>query len=209
MSNNLQILEFEFEAHAEIVEAEPDNLPSTQKIETVEPKPDNIPTAKKLETMVSELNNISDKVAQEIQQEIRRALPPRVRVEVDLRFYEGSITAIGTVILLFLQPILVEAGKKALEKSFEAGLTRIIQFAVRRILSRHLRGISLSSPLDVDVKPPAENIEDSQAIEDVTTKITPVGPIRNLGYLLPITAANTVLLIVVVIIVSRLLGLLP
>jgi len=194
MSNNLQILEFEFEAHAESVEDNADNVPPT----------------KKLEVMVNELNYKSDEVAQQIQQELRRTLPPRVRVEVDIQFFKGSLTAIGTVILLFLQPIVLEAGKQVLAQSFEAGFTRIIQFAVRRILSRHLKGIPLGSPLEVDVQPLTEDIETSQTNTNVPATITAASPTGSLGYLLPLTAANTFLLIVLIIVAaSRILGLLP
>jgi hypothetical protein len=99
---------------------------------------------------------------------------------------------------------------KVLAQRFEAGFTCIIQFAVRRILSRHLKGISLGSPLEVDVQPLAEDGETSQTITNLPTTTAAASPIGILGYLLPLTAANTVLLIVLIIAAAgRLLGPLP
>jgi hypothetical protein len=191
MSNNFQILEYAFEAYAEIIEP---NLKNENR-------------ATSTDLAVKKLNELSDDIAQQLQHEIRRALPSRVRVEVDIQFYPGSIVAVGIIILSFLQPIVQEAGKKALEKSFEKGFTRIIEFAVKRILSRNLRGFSLAGPLEVDVQPSEETIQASQSVAHAQALIAQTSP--NLGYLLPLTTANTVLLIVLIIFATRLLAPLP
>lgn len=78
------------------------------------------------------LNNESDRIAQQIQQEIKRSLPPSVHVEAQLSFFEGSIGWEGVILVL---DWMARLGGTA---EFIGVLVTIIRIAVNRVLRRWL-----------------------------------------------------------------------
>src|SRR5690348_8481702 len=67
-------------------------------------------------SIVEVLSENSEKIATEIQRGCRTAFPGTA-VQVEIAFSEGSFVALGTAFVLFLQPIVEEATKKALQNT--------------------------------------------------------------------------------------------
>ncbi len=148
-------------------------------------------------SIVYHLNNESEEIADEIQKEIRKLLP-RCNTQVIISFYEGSLIALGTAVLMFLGPIVAESARQALKPE----LTRLLQFAIKRVLTRGLNRMNLlvSAPMEVDVRPSPTNTKDGEIIKTKEDDASP--PRKNLitpRFLMPLTVANAVLLLILLI----------
>ena len=101
--------------------------------------------------IVRQLNEVSYEIAEEIQEEVRRVLPPSVLVQSEIQFFEGSISWIGVVTVLDWMARI--AGAVELIEMF----SNAIQFVVERVMRRWLSGrripirLRLAGPIQVEV----------------------------------------------------------
>jgi hypothetical protein len=140
------------------------------------------------------LNDQSEIIEREIQQEIRRALPLGVNIETQIRFYEGSIAWEGIVVILDWMARLAGAAE------FVSILSKIVKAAVERVLQRWLGRrnqlpfpVRVVGPIQVEVTFQTASGYPSQS----TGRQSPTVSIpRILAWL---TAINTLLLLAVLI----------
>ncbi len=128
MAEAPRLFMFEFRGHADIRPSE---------------RPDN-------DEFVGFLNNVSGRIAQEIQQEIKRALPPSVNVEAQISFFQGSVTWEGVIVVL---DWMARLGGTA---EFLGVLVTLVQIAVDRVLRRWLSEqstfrVRLAGPVQTEV----------------------------------------------------------
>lgn len=82
--------------------------------------------------IIQSLSNQSELIERDIQQEIKRNLPPGVNVETQIQFYEGSIEWIGIVAVLDWMARLAGVAE------FIGILSKLIEVAIERVLKRWL-----------------------------------------------------------------------
>ncbi|MDD2694405.1 MAG: hypothetical protein PHD58_00590 [Anaerolineales bacterium] len=139
------------------------------------------------------LNDGSNTISQEIQQEIRRALPVGVNIETQIRFYQGTIAWEGVVIVLDWMARLSGAVE------FVSILSRIVKIAVERVVQKWLSRrnqlpflLGVINPMQVEVIFQTVSGHSGQSKQPQS-----VSTFRNLILL---TAVNTLLLITVLIV---------
>src|SRR6266851_4211019 len=172
MPREAQILPYDFEVNMEIQatvsESNPEVSPAiTRKI-------------------VSLLNTtpVSDQIdaaiAEEMQHEMKGVLS-NYRVGVEIFFNEGSIIAIGTILVTILSPLAAELGKTILEegkKALVSELTPVIRVAIQRALRRILPPWLLNneiSKIEVAVSPSSSSrVESEQSLKPAEIKTDPL-----------------------------------
>lgn len=90
MANELQMIMIEFHGQAELIVDDNDQIDSRR----------NNFEQSRHRKMIQRLNNNSIQIAQEIQRELRRVLPPSIRVQSQINFDEGSIEWSGVILLI-------------------------------------------------------------------------------------------------------------
>jgi hypothetical protein len=221
MPREAQILPYDFEVNMEIQatvsESNPEVSPAiTRKI-------------------VSLLNTtpVSDQIdaaiAEEMQHEMKGVLS-NYRVGVEIFFNEGSIIAIGTILVTILSPLAAELGKTILEegkKALVSELTPVIRVAIQRALRRILPPWLQSheiSKIEVAVSPSSSSrIENEQSLKPAEIKTDPTvkdgqltkskedntGSLGNKQvipqYFMPLLVVNTILLLVLLILLTILI----
>jgi hypothetical protein len=142
--------------------------------------------------IVSQLNTttISDQIdaaiAAEMQNEMKGVLS-NYRVSIEIFFNEGSIIAIGTILITILSPLAVELGKTILEEGVKALVSELtpvirvaIQRALRRILPPWLQNHEISR-IEVAVSPGSSaRVEDKQSLKpaEIKTDLVPTSETR-------------------------------
>lgn len=141
------------------------------------------------------LNDQSDIIEREIQQEIRRTLPLGVNIETQIRFYEGSIAWEGIVVILDWMARLAGAAE------FVGILSKIVKAAVERVLQRWL-GRRNQLPIPVRVVGPIQVEVTFQTASGYTShSASRQSPAANISRILVLlTVINTLLLLAVLII---------
>jgi hypothetical protein len=134
-------------------------------------------------------------------------------VQADIRFYEGSIIIEGTILIMsWLGPIALAAGKKA----FEAEFSRVVEVATQRVLQTAFRiaELNIAPVRKLEVTP--QNVPEPQNVAPVRpqdSQSTSPGPASTLPpttlsqYLPLLTVANTVVLFFLLIL--QVMALLP
>ncbi|MBO0754259.1 MAG: hypothetical protein J2P54_00225 [Bradyrhizobiaceae bacterium] len=101
--------------------------------------------------MVSKLNGTADTIAEGIEREVKKFLPPEIGVQAHVQFYVGSVLLTGTVALVtWAGSIITQAAREEVEKQ----LGGFVKTAVQRVMSRVLGEQWLSTqlgPMDVRV----------------------------------------------------------
>jgi hypothetical protein len=99
---------------------------------------------------VTSLNENADQIGLEIEKEIAHFLRSSATIHAEVRFYEGSIVVEGTILILsWLGPLALSAGKKA----FEAEFSRVVQVGVQRVLQRWIQPLAPSAqPMRIEVE---------------------------------------------------------
>ena len=185
--------------------------------------------------IVSQLNTttLSDQIdasiAEEMQHEMKGVLS-NYRVGVEIFFNEGSIIAIGTILVTILSPLAAELGKTILEegkKALVSELTPVIRVAIQRALRRILPPWLQSheiSKIEVAVSPSSSSrIENEQSLKPAEIKTDPTvkdgqltkskedntGSLGNKQvipqYFMPLLVVNTILLLVLLILLTILI----
>jgi hypothetical protein len=193
-------------------------LPPYDESENSSETDDQVPiTISPKENLLAYLNEHSSEMAQQINAGMRKMLPQYAHftVETEISFFEGSLIIAGSVILAatwsFLQPILVESAKKALETAFETGLSQLIESAVKRVVSSWLPKFPksmpggmlprLSEPMQVSAKL-VKNIStgtvDNQPSQQTPPQQTPTQQTIPL-YFRGLVLADTLLLLIIII----------
>lgn len=97
-----------------------------------------------LPELISKLNLHSGIVAEKIEQELQKSLPPYIAsyitVKVDVNFKGGSLLIIGTVLLNWVGSIAFQAAKEVLEEEFGES----IKIAVKRVFADMIDYLRLS-----------------------------------------------------------------
>jgi hypothetical protein len=155
-------------------------------------KPETSPestSTSEIRPIIHKLNDASEKIAGDIQHEIR-TLIPRCSVQADIFFYEGSLIVIGSVVLTFLLSTLSASVQKELELQF----TQLIEFAIKRVLRRRIKeaGAEVTEPIELDVNQSSANVRDEPTNPPVNQRVVP-------QYFVPLLIANTLLLLIVLI----------
>jgi hypothetical protein len=189
MQNDVEILLFGFVARTEIIiRSAPIQSGSPTEEYRVGTNQQNIAS------LAFELNDFRNR--QEIADELQRALSnilPGYRYEVDISFKEGSLLAIGTILLTSVGALVWDAAKPE--------ITKVLQFAIKKALERVL----------------PRWLNSAQKISDMTVKVTqsskdkqlttPKGEVVGSSekqlviprYLAVLTVTNTVLLLILLI----------
>ena len=136
--------------------------------------------------IVSQLNTtpvsgqIDAAIAEEMQHEMKGVLS-NYRVGVEIFFNEGSIIALGAILVTILSPLAAELGKTILEegkKALVSDLTPVIRVAIqralRRILPPWLQNHEISK-IEVAVSPSSSlRVENEQSLKPAEIKTDPV-----------------------------------
>src|SRR5260221_6326306 len=212
MPREAQILPYDFEVNMEIQATVSESNPEVSPARTCK--------------IVSILNTtpVSDQIdaaiAEEMQHEMKGVLS-NYRVGVEIFFNEGSIIAIGTILVTILSPLAAELGKTILEegkKALVSELTPVIRVAIQRALRRILPPWLQSheiSKIEVAVSPSSSSrIENEQSLKPAEIKTDPTvkdgqltkskedntGSLGNKQvipqYFMPLLEGNTILLLV-------------
>jgi hypothetical protein len=128
---------------------------------------------------VSEL--IGTAIVEEMQHDMKGVLS-NYRVSIEIFFNEGSIIAIGTILVTILSQLAVELGKTILEEGEKAPISELtpvirvaIQRALRRILPPWLQNHEISR-IEVAVSPGSSSrVENEQLTKpaEIKTDLTP------------------------------------
>jgi hypothetical protein len=158
-------------------------------------------------TIAQKLNDGSDKMASDIEKEIKRMIPPGsgISAQAEMAFAPGSILLTGSVMLLSW------AGQTALEPIKEE-LGGLIKLAVKKVLARTLPGLGVA-PMDIDVVPvvtqKAEQAQEEKAPADqpkTPATQSAVGSLITLQQGWFYAAIGLLTVIVLVLLVDRLLS---
>jgi hypothetical protein len=235
MPREAQILAYDFEVNMELQGISvlgADNKPGPK----VEVSPEQIHQIVMQLNYTSTSEKIASGIAGEMQSEMKGVLS-NYKVSVEIFFNEGSIVALGVILVTILSPIVTELGKTLLvegEKALVSELTPVIKVAIQRALRRNLplwlQGNEISK-MEVAVSPSSSSkVENTQLLkpaeiktdsapnsETKTDSISKVEQITqsekdntdSLGlkqmvpqYFVPLTIANTVLLLVLLILLT-------
>lgn len=128
---------------------------------------------------VSDLNLRSGEIAQEIEREIARALPPSVSVQVQIGFDSGSITWAGIISILDWMARLEGS------TMFVIGLANLIQIVIQRVLGQQPGIQGSTSSTDVSVVGSAEGVtEELQVNSFRRSRLRPLALLTGLNTLL-------------------------
>lgn len=105
------------------------------------------------------LNEQSDKIASQIESQLRRMLPPYVRVEAEIHFLVQSLIVEGSILLLSWAGSTI---LKAAKEEMETQLSGVVRGCVLRVVNRFLRQAVLA---DVEV----EAVATPDASDDAAT----------------------------------------
>jgi hypothetical protein len=130
MPNELEVFAFQFQGRAETKETTDNQGKVTSPADA---------------QVVSVLNQKSDEITQEIQQQIGRLLPPSITVRAEVRFYlENSFFLDGMVLLSsWVAPIMLRVGQKVLtggEKTLTDQLSHLVKVGLQKAFQRFLAG---------------------------------------------------------------------
>lgn len=126
MPNIFQAITFTFEGRAEW-------LVGLETNPTYNPPASQLQNEKAQSDVIQELNQKSDSIAQQIERELRKILPPQFSVQAEVSFSEGSIVMTGTVVLLTW---LSSVATATVREEFESQFKEVIRVAVKRVISR-------------------------------------------------------------------------
>jgi len=130
MPNELEVFAFQFQGVAETKET------TNNEGQLISP-PDT--------QVVSALNQKSDEITQEIQQQIGRLLPPSITVRAEVRFYLVNSFVLDGMVLLssWVAPIMLRIGQKVLaggEKALTDQLSHLVKIGLQKAFQRFLAG---------------------------------------------------------------------
>jgi hypothetical protein len=132
------------------------------------------------------LNRQADEMAQAIEREVRRLMPPGggITVQADISFYPGSIILEGSVVLLYW------AGRTALEPIRDE-LANVIKTVTRRVVNRVITALNATTSLDsgqmtvevTSVQPPPTPVAIARAAPSPEVPQTPPPQLAQSGIL--------------------------
>jgi hypothetical protein len=111
------------------------------------------------EELVFFLNDNTFQISEEIRQGMRQMLPPFVEVQVELNFYQGSISWTGIIIILDWMARLGGAAELVVM------LSTVIRIVVKAVIQRWIRRANqgraqrMSITVNVNAQPPRESRE--------------------------------------------------
>jgi hypothetical protein len=184
MNKEFQLYVFEFEGTSETV---PQQLPTADY-------PTDLPEDSEV---IFTLNEQASKIAEDLEREIMRFFRSSATVQAEIRFYEGSIIIQGTILIMsWLGPIAIAAGKKAFEEEF----ARVVQVATQRVLQRALQKFApTAEPLQkIDVSAQAAPSAPQITALDTGTELSPTiqpNPFRILPTLMMINVGLMVIVL--------------
>ncbi len=156
MSDTFQAITFTFEGRAEYLGAYnngpqvPPRFPNVNPNPPVNPPnpPFSPPEQLSQSEVINLLNGKADSIAQQLEREIRRFLPPQTSVQAEVSFSEGSIMMTGTILLIqWLGSTALAAARDEFSNQFK----EVIRVGIQRVLSRVLRDFpGLLGPMEID-----------------------------------------------------------
>lgn len=109
------------------------------------------------QTKAAELNGKAEEIAEKIEREVRKHLPPYVSVQASVQFDSGSLILAGTIALLsWGGSIVFDAAKGEVERQ----LSELIKASVQRVMNKVFSAEGLYNtagwffkPMEMDVRP--------------------------------------------------------